>query len=102
MGVMEKFLLFALFLFSGVQGVENDTSRGRPVKDEKQPVQVIIGLTLQQILNIDVEESSMTGVYWVNIEWVDYYLAWSEDDEAQVRCTAYKALCRASLSQKVV
>ena len=44
-----------------------------------------IGLTLQQILNIDIEESSMTGIYWVNIEWVDDYLAWSEDDEAQVR-----------------
>ena len=48
-------------------------------------MQVKIGLTLQQILNIDIEESSMTGIYWVNIEWVDDYLAWSEDDEAQVR-----------------
>merc|ERR1712198_619736 len=100
MGVMEKFLLFALVLFLGVQGeenklfqsqekklikklLENYTSEGRPVKDEKQPVQVKIGLTLQQILNIDIEESSMTGIYWVNIEWVDDYLAWSEEDEAQ-------------------
>merc|ERR1712198_653459 len=100
MGVMEKFLLCGLVLFMGVQGeenklfqspekklirklLENYTSEGRPVKDEKQPVQVKIGLTLQQILNIDIEESSMTGIYWVNIEWVDDYLAWSEDDEAQ-------------------
>jgi len=100
MGVMEIFLLLTVFLFSGILGeekelfqsqekklirklLENYTSRGRPVKDETKPVQVSIGLTLQQILNIDIEESSMTGIYWINIEWVDDYLAWSEDDEAQ-------------------
>merc|ERR1711915_819288 len=100
MGVMEKFLLFALFLFSGVRGGENEqfqsqekklirkllenyTSRGRPVKDEKQSVQVTMELILKQILNIDINESSMTGIYVVVFDWVDDQLAWSEDDEAQ-------------------
>merc|ERR1712126_40185 len=99
--VMEQFLLLMLFLFSGVRGeenklfqsqekklirnlLENYTSRGRPVKDAKQPVQVKLGLTLQQILNIDIEESSMTGIYWVNIEWQDDYLAWSKDEYENV------------------
>merc|ERR1712189_136749 len=94
---MEIFLLLTFFLFSGILGeekelfekklirklLENYTSRGLPVKDETKPVQMSIGLTLQQILNIDIEESSMTGIYWINFEWVDDYLAWSEDDEAQ-------------------
>merc|ERR1711915_248374 len=98
--VMKKFLLLMLFLFSGVRGEENElfqsqekklirklldnyTSRGRPVKDEKQSVQVKMELILKQILNINIKESSMTGIYVVVFDWVDDYLVWSEDDEAQ-------------------
>merc|ERR1711915_8783 len=98
--VMKKFLLLMLFLFSGVRGEENElfqsqekkfirklqenyTSIGRPVKVEKQSVKVKMELILKQILNIDIKESSMTGIYVVVFEWVDDYLVWSEDDEAQ-------------------
>merc|ERR1711915_389604 len=63
--------------------LENYTSIGRPVKDEKQSVQVKMELILKQILNIDIKDSSMTGIYVVVFEWVDDHLVWSEDDEAQ-------------------
>ena len=42
-------------------------------------MEVKLGLTLQQILDVDTNVQTMTGLYWLNLEWRDEYLVWGED-----------------------
>ena len=48
------------------------------VQDTKA-VQLKLGLTLQQLLEVDTTVGSITGVYWINMEWKDEYLSWDEE-----------------------
>jgi len=50
----------------------------RPVKNDSEPVEVILGLTMQQLLDLDTNVQTMTGIYWLNLEWKDEYLVWDE------------------------
>ena len=41
-------------------------------------VNVSVGLTLQEI--IEVDDNSLTAIIWLNLEWVDEYLVWTNKD----------------------
>ena len=44
-----------------------------------EAVQIKLGLTMQQLLEVDTTVGSITGVYWINMEWKDEYLSWDEE-----------------------
>eukprot|EP00092_Neocalanus_flemingeri_P077106 GFUD01095704.1.p1 GENE.GFUD01095704.1~~GFUD01095704.1.p1 ORF type:complete len:324 (-),score=58.07 GFUD01095704.1:50-994(-) len=49
---------------------------GRPVLNDSTAVDVSLGVTLQSIENVDESAGSLTGYYWLNLEWRDEYLTW--------------------------
>merc|ERR1712179_275450 len=59
--------------------LENYCSSARPVKNDSDTVELKLGLTLHQILDVDTNVQTMTGLYWLNLEWRDEYLVWEED-----------------------
>jgi len=59
--------------------LENYCSSARPVKNDSDTVELKLGLTLHQILDVDTNVQTMTGLYWLNLEWRDEYLVWDED-----------------------
>ena len=38
---------------------------------ESQPVEVTLGLTLQSILDVDMDKGILTSLAWLNMEWND-------------------------------
>merc|ERR1719209_2086893 len=59
--------------------LENYCSSARPVKNDSDTVELKLGLTLQQILDVDTNVQTMTGLYWLNLEWRDEYLVWDKE-----------------------
>ena len=45
---------------------------------DSKPVEVTLGLTMNQLLDVDTNVGTMTGLYWFNLEWKDEYLVWDE------------------------
>merc|ERR1712025_647896 len=43
-------------------------------QDNRKAVNVTIGLTLQDI--IEVDDNSITATIWLNLQWVDRHLVW--------------------------
>merc|ERR1719317_292889 len=54
------------------------STSARPVKNDSEAVEVILGLTMQQLLDLDTNVQTMTGIYWLNLEWQDEYLVWDK------------------------
>ncbi|GMR51807.1 hypothetical protein PMAYCL1PPCAC_22002, partial [Pristionchus mayeri] len=48
----------------------------RPVKNESQPVLVLLGLDFQQIIDIDEKSQIMMSNVWLRMSWIDHYLTW--------------------------
>ena len=46
---------------------------------ESQTVNVTLGLTLQSILDVDMDKGTLTSLVWLNIQWKDPFLAWDSD-----------------------
>ena len=46
---------------------------------ESQTVNVTLGLTLQSILDVDMDKGTLTSLVWLNIQWTDPFLAWDTD-----------------------
>merc|ERR1719206_469701 len=58
--------------------VKNYSTSARPLKNDSKPVEVTLGLTMNQLLDVDTNVGTMTGLYWFNLEWKDEYLVWDE------------------------
>ena len=52
---------------------------------ESQPVEVTLGLTLQSILDVDMDKGILTSLAWLNMEWDDPSLTWWNSDLKDVR-----------------
>ncbi|KAF2369052.1 Neurotransmitter-gated ion-channel ligand-binding domain, partial [Trinorchestia longiramus] len=52
----------------------------RPTKNETETVVVKLGLTLQQIIDVDEKNQILTTNVWLNLEWTDHNLQWNESD----------------------
>ena len=81
-------LLIFLVLLSEVHGgphekkllkdlLENYNTQERPVFDESEPVELLFGLTLQQIIDLDEINQVLTTNLWLNLAWKDENLKWN-------------------------
>nr|XP_045612629.1 neuronal acetylcholine receptor subunit alpha-7-like isoform X2 [Procambarus clarkii] len=52
----------------------------RPTANESSAIVVKLGLTLQQIINVDEKNQILTTNVWLNFEWTDHNLMWNESD----------------------
>ncbi|XP_064092186.1 neuronal acetylcholine receptor subunit alpha-7-like isoform X4 [Macrobrachium nipponense] len=52
----------------------------RPTANESDVIIVKLGLTLQQIINVDEKNQILTTNVWLNFEWLDYNLRWNKSD----------------------
>lgn len=52
----------------------------RPVTKESNAVNVIFGLSLQQIITVDEKNENIQTNMWLNYEWTDYKLTWNKSD----------------------
>jgi len=50
----------------------------RPVNNDEDIVQVSVGLRMQELYRLDY--SSISGLFWLHLEWVDQSLVWNTDD----------------------
>ncbi|CAJ0944401.1 unnamed protein product, partial [Mesorhabditis belari] len=48
----------------------------RPVKNDTEPVIVLLGLDFQQIIDIDEKSQIMNSNVWLRLSWIDHYLTW--------------------------
>jgi len=67
-GSTERSLLAELFT--------NYNKVERPVMDEHTPVEVSVGLSLQQIIGYEEDKETFTSVGSLNMRWNDYSLTW--------------------------
>ncbi|XP_030638135.1 acetylcholine receptor subunit epsilon [Chanos chanos] len=52
----------------------------RPVKSPEDKVQVMIKLTLTNLISLNEKEETLTTNVWIEIQWNDYRLAWDPED----------------------
>ncbi|KJH40918.1 Neurotransmitter-gated ion-channel ligand binding domain protein [Dictyocaulus viviparus] len=57
----------------------------RPVKNESEPVMVLLGLDFQQILDIDEKHQIMHSNVWLRLSWIDHYLTWDPAEYGNIR-----------------
>ncbi|CAJ0577736.1 unnamed protein product, partial [Mesorhabditis spiculigera] len=48
----------------------------RPVKNDTEPVIVLLGIDFQQIIDIDEKSQIMHSNVWLRMSWTDHYLTW--------------------------
>merc|ERR1712080_428837 len=72
--------------------------RGRPVLKTSDPVKVTVGITLQQITEINESEQTLSGIYWFNLEWNDPYLKFNDSETDSVRINVEKSGVLISMS----
>ncbi|TKR57345.1 hypothetical protein L596_030831 [Steinernema carpocapsae] len=48
----------------------------RPVRNESEPVVVLLGIFFQQIIDIDEKSQTIVTNIWLRMSWVDIYLTW--------------------------
>ena len=61
------------------QLLTNYSPKGRPVRNISQAVEVSLGLSLQQILEVDEARGTLTSLVWLNMGWTDEFLVWDEE-----------------------
>ncbi|KAK6015472.1 Cation transporter family protein, partial [Ostertagia ostertagi] len=57
----------------------------RPVKNDSEPVLVLLGLDFQQILDVDEKHQIMHSNVWLRMSWVDHYLTWDPSEYGNIR-----------------
>jgi len=57
---------------------------GRPVLDAKIPINVTLGVTLQQIQEVDPKKETLTALVWLNLEWKDEFLRWNASQAGDI------------------
>merc|ERR1719336_1012349 len=57
----------------------------RPVAEEADALEIVFGLTLQQILDVDEKNQIITTNLWLNWEWTDVNLKWNESEYGMVK-----------------
>ncbi|KAE9550587.1 hypothetical protein FO519_006193 [Halicephalobus sp. NKZ332] len=57
----------------------------RPVKNESAPVVVILGLDLQQIIDVDEKAQTITTNVWLRMTWADTYLSWDPNEYGGIK-----------------
>lgn len=57
----------------------------RPVKNETSPVVVILGLDLQQIIDVDEKAQTITTNVWLRMTWNDVYLSWDPSEYGGIK-----------------
>nr|ABJ09670.1 nicotinic acetylcholine receptor subunit 6 isoform III [Musca domestica] len=57
----------------------------RPVANESDPLEVIFGLTLQQIIDVDEKNQLLITNLWLSLEWNDYNLRWNDSEYGGVK-----------------
>ena len=57
-------------------------------------MEVTLGLTLQSILDVDMDKGILTSLAWLNMEWKDPSLTWWNSDLKDVRrnCFGFEML----------
>ncbi|KAA0202030.1 hypothetical protein HAZT_HAZT006667 [Hyalella azteca] len=60
--------------------LRNYNNLERPTRNETETVVVKLGLTLQQIIDVDEKNQILTTNVWLNLEWTDHNLQWNESD----------------------
>jgi len=68
-GPYEKELLKAL--------LHDYERQSRPVLNESEPLVLVFGVTLQQIIDVDEKNQLLITCLWLNLEWSDYQLNWN-------------------------
>uniref|UniRef100_A0A8C6T2A0 Acetylcholine receptor subunit epsilon n=1 Tax=Neogobius melanostomus TaxID=47308 RepID=A0A8C6T2A0_9GOBI len=78
------------FLFCAVQCNEETKLIGdlfknynkniRPVVKPEDKVEVLIKLTLTNLISLNEKEETLTTNVWIEIQWVDYRLSWNESE----------------------
>ena len=41
-----------------------------------QAVNVTLGLTIHELVEVNLEQNSITAVFWLNFGWTDPFLSW--------------------------
>merc|ERR550519_1291120 len=59
--------------------------QSRPVLEEKQPLNITFGITLQQIIDVDEKNQLLITCLWLNLNWLDYQLNWNMSEYGGVR-----------------
>ncbi|KAH7700449.1 EAT-2 protein, partial [Aphelenchoides avenae] len=59
---------------------ENYDNVERPVLNHTQAVDVKLRVILQQILNVDAKDQTLTLVLWLQFSWSDYNMIWSPEE----------------------
>ena len=49
----------------------------RPVKDERNPVKIIFGISLRQIIDMNEREQLLKSNLWLDYYWTDVNLIWN-------------------------
>ncbi|VDO26823.1 unnamed protein product, partial [Haemonchus placei] len=57
----------------------------RPVKNDSEPVLVLLGLDFQQILDVDEKHQIMHSNVWLRMSWVDHYLTWDPSEYGNIK-----------------
>jgi len=61
--------------------LKNYDKTSRPVLNESDSVTVTVGLTLQSILEVDIEKGTLTTIAWFNLNWNDPQLMWLYEEK---------------------
>ena len=52
-----------------------------------EAVTVKVGLTIHELIEVNMEKNSITAVFWFNYDWTDPFLSWkSKKKYAEVGC----------------
>ncbi|XP_078614780.1 neuronal acetylcholine receptor subunit alpha-7-like [Branchiostoma floridae x Branchiostoma japonicum] len=60
--------------------LKNYNTLERPVLNDSDPLTVNLGVTLQQIIDVDEKNQILTTNIWVRMIWTDEYLSWNESE----------------------
>ena len=55
-------------------------------------VKVTLGLTIHELIEVNMEKNSITAVFWFNYDWTDPFLSWKNKRKyAEVGCETHLA-----------
>ncbi|CAG0879124.1 unnamed protein product [Cyprideis torosa] len=83
-GKDERALLEYLFGENSNNTADKYNPLERPVFNESEPLELVFGLTLMQIIDVDEKNQLLVSLIWLNMEWTDYSMVWDPDDYNQI------------------
>ncbi|XP_065565157.1 acetylcholine receptor subunit alpha-type acr-16-like isoform X11 [Artemia franciscana] len=57
----------------------------RPAANESEPLQISLGMTLMQIIDVDEKNQLLITNMWLKLEWSDYNLRWNTSEFGNVK-----------------